>query len=193
MADEPSWRGRRQFTKDPAAPPRCSTPATCPRKPPREWRTQPTQPAKFIRGIRLCRLPPAALADLELNGGVSRKRSSVMAPRPLHFCKEKQEPSSPDGTLLRVSPSGEGRTSSSCLVGPMTRNTFVQSLSPVRVLDARDLRIPTFQTAPPLTWERGMQTILDLVKDELELDDAVAGFNNASFCGRAVTRVWELG
>ena len=64
-------------------------------------------------------------------------------------------------------------------VGPMTQNAFVQSLPQLtsRTLGISDSTL----TAPPLTWERGIQTILEQVRCELALDDAVAVFINAAF------------
>ena len=56
-------------------------------------------------------------------------------------------------------------------VGPMTQNAYVRS-------------------APSLTWEQGIQPVLDLETDDLELDDVPD--SSTLILERAVARVWEL-
>ena len=66
VADKPSWRGIRPFTK--------------------KWPHHPAFRLRIpeaIRGIGLSRLPPVVIADLERNGGVPGKRPPVLEPRPL--------------------------------------------------------------------------------------------------------------
>ena len=92
-------------------------------------------PARVLRGIRLSRLPPVIVEDLELNGGVSRKRSPVLAPRPLQFAKTAK-----DRALLRhlsMFPI-PGRTDLERMyAGLVTRNIHVHAL----FLYAGDLRL----------------------------------------------------
>ena len=128
-------------------------------------------PARVLRGIRLSRLPPVIVEDPELNGGVSRKRSPVLAPRPLQFAKTAK-----DRALLRhlsMFPI-PGRTD--------LERMYAGLMTPCKLASCTlGISDSTLETAPSLTWERGIQTIFDLEKDELELDDAVAGFINAAF------------
>ena len=63
------------------------------------------EPATFIRGIKFFRVPLAAIADPDLNGG-SGKRSSVMGSTVV--CKEKQEKSSPTAPLCVSHPGKDG-------------------------------------------------------------------------------------
>ena len=107
VAEKPSGCGLRQFTKD-----RPHHPATRRRRraqnPALRVASQPAEPARVIRGIRFC-----GIADPELKGEVSRKRSPVIA-----VCKEGKEHPGPDDA---------------------ERPRAVAA--PVRVLNAKNLRI----------------------------------------------------
>ena len=138
---------------------------------------QPAEPPRIIRGIRLSRFPLVVIADPELNGEASRKRSPEPGPRPLQVAKRSRLRGPCDIDLSHVPRSTDLELMS---VGPMTQNAHAQSLL---LLASWTLGISdsALQTAPTLTWEQGTQSILDLRKSEDELDGMVAVFINAAF------------
>ena len=139
---------------------RCSKSTACPRKPTLRMARVPAEPHRIIRGIRLSRLAPVVIADPELKVA---KRSRIRAS--LGHLSVFTFPRKRDLELISV--------------GTMTQNAHGQSL--LRLASwTLGISDSAFQTAPTLTGEQRIPTILDLGKNEVELDDFVAGFINAA-------------
>ena len=104
-------------------------------KPAWQMARQPAEPPRIICGIRLSRFPPVAIADPELNGGVSRKRSPVLGSRPLQVAKRGViEPLLPNLSVFTF----PGRTDLEMMsVGLKTQNAYAHS---------------ALRTGPTVTW-----------------------------------------
>ena len=101
------------------------------------------------------------------------------------------------GTPTVASGKKEQKSSTSCYIAPrfpktdlqlmsvgsMTQNAHAQSLL-LRASWTPGISDSALRTAPSLSWEQGIRTILGLGKDAVELDDMVAGFIDAAFLGR---------